>query len=181
MALNSTIYKAILEIADMDRHYYKQHKLTIAKHPSETDERLMVRLLTFAMFAEDDLMFGKDISADDEATLYIKDLTGSIKLWIEIGQPDERIIRKACNKANKVILIIYGRSPELWWKNNMNTLNLKNNLEIILLKSEETTTLANMADRSMNFTCTIEDGQILIINENSSVTLQPITLLKVKS
>ncbi len=179
MALNSTIYKVILEISDMDRHYYKQHKLTLAKHPSETDERLMVRILTFAMFADDELNFGKDINADDEPALYINDFTGASKLWIELGQPSERIIRKACNKSNKVILIIYGKSPELWWKNNQNEFKLKNNLQVILLKTEETSNLATIADRTMNLTCTVEDGQITVINETKSVAIQPVELKKV--
>jgi len=176
MAINSTIHKVILEVVDMDRHYYNQHKITIAKHPSETDERMMVRILAFAMFAEDNLTFGKDINADNEPSLYIKDLTGEPKLWIELGQPSEKIIRKACNKSDKVKLILYGKSPELWWEKNINELNLKNNLEVILLKPEETEALASMADRSMKLTCTIENEEISIINDNETISIQPIFL-----
>jgi hypothetical protein len=99
MALKSTIYKAELQIADMDRHYYAQHSLTLAKHPSETEERLMVRLIAFALFANESLTFGKGLSDDDEPDLWQKDLTGAIELWMNVGLPDEREIRKACGRA----------------------------------------------------------------------------------
>ena len=176
MALNSTIYKVDLQISNMDCHYYQLHKLTLAKHPSETDERLMVRLLSFAMFADDALTFGKDISADDEPALWLNDLTGATSLWIEIGQPDERIIRKACGRAKQVILMLYGRSSELWWKNNQTSFTGRTNLKVILLSSEETQALAKIADRTMSLTCTIEDNEISLIDDKRAVTIKPVIL-----
>src|SRR4051812_23966911 len=107
MAQSSTTYKAELAISDMDRHYYGTHALTIARHPSETEERLMVRLLAFALFADERLQFGKG-SAEDEPDLWRKDLTGDILEWIDLGQPDEQRIRKACGRARQVIVINYG-------------------------------------------------------------------------
>jgi len=102
MALNATIFKAVLQIADMDRNYYRDHALTIARHPSETDERMMVRLLAFVLHAHEALSFGKGLSADGEPDLWQKDLTGAIELWIDVGQPDEKSIRKACGRAKQV-------------------------------------------------------------------------------
>ena len=112
MALKATVFKVDLQIADMDRNYYQTHALTVARHASETDERMMVRLLAFAMYANDALAFGKGIAADDEPTLWEKDLTGTIEQWIEVGQPDEREIRKASGRARRVIILTYGRSAE---------------------------------------------------------------------
>jgi uncharacterized protein YaeQ len=181
MALNSTIHKVDLQISNMDCHYYQLHKLTLAKHPSETDERLMVRILSFAMYADVALTFGKDISADDEPALWLVDLTGEIELWIEIGKPDERIIRKACGRAKQVVLMLYGRSSELWWKNNQTSFTGRTNLKVILLSSEETQTLAKLANRNMSLTCTIEDNEISLIDDKCSVSIKPITLFTGKS
>ena len=94
MSLRPTICKASLDISDLDRQYYANHALTIARHPSETDERMMVRLLAFALFADEALAFGAGLSDSDEPDLWAKDLTGDIDCWIEIGQPDPRIVRK---------------------------------------------------------------------------------------
>ncbi|MBZ0093098.1 MAG: YaeQ family protein, partial [Sulfuricellaceae bacterium] len=105
MAIKSTIIKADLQIADMDRAYYHNHALTIAQHPSETDERIMVRVLAFALYADENLAFGKGLSADDEPDLWQKDPTGAIDLWIDVGLPDERAIRKACGRARQVVLM----------------------------------------------------------------------------
>ena len=117
MALKSTIYKAELQIANMDRHYYADHSLTIARHPSETDERMMVRVAAFALFAQERLEFCKGLSDIDEPDLWQKDLTGAIETWIEVGQPDERRIAKASGRSNEVIVIAYGgRTSEIWWQ-----------------------------------------------------------------
>jgi uncharacterized protein YaeQ len=116
MALNATIYKAELQVSDMDRHYYATHALTLARHPSETEERLMVRLLAFALYADERLEFGKGLSADDEPDLWRKDYSGDIQQWIELGQPDEARIRKACGRAEQVVVINYGgRAADVWW------------------------------------------------------------------
>ena len=104
MAQKSTIYKAELSISDMDRHYYETHKLTVAKHPSETDERLMVRLLAFALSAREQLEFSKGLSSDDEPDVWEKSLSGEIELWITLGLPSEKIVRQSCGKAREVII-----------------------------------------------------------------------------
>ena len=116
MALRATIHKADLHVADSDRHYYGSHSLTIAKHPSETEERMMIRIIAFALQANEDLTFTKGLSDTDEPDLWIKDLTDAIKLWIEIGQPDERRILKACGRADQVIVYCYGgQTSKIWW------------------------------------------------------------------
>src|SRR3546814_7156842 len=119
MATKSTIYKAELQLSNMDRHYYATHALTLAQHPSETEERLMIRLLAFALHADDALEFGRGLSSDDEPDLWRKSLSGEIELWIDLGQPDESRIRKACGRSRAVVVVNYGgRRPDTWWDKN---------------------------------------------------------------
>jgi uncharacterized protein YaeQ len=108
MALKATIFKAELSVADIDRGVYRDHALTIARHPSETDERMMVRLLAFALHADERLEFGRGLSAEDEPDLSRRDLTGTLEQWIEVGLPDEREVRKACGRAREVFVYAYG-------------------------------------------------------------------------
>ena len=117
MALKATVFKADLSVADIDRGYYRDHALTLARHPSETDERMMVRLLAFALHADDALAFGRGLSAEDEADLVRRDLTGAVELWIDVGLPDERDLRKACGRSPEVHVYAYGgRACALWWE-----------------------------------------------------------------
>jgi uncharacterized protein YaeQ len=180
MALKSTIRKATLHISDMDRHYYQEHQLTIAQHPSETDERLMVRVLAFALHADEHLEFGKGIGAEGEPALYRQDLSGTLMLIIEIGLPDERRIRQACGRADQVVVITYGRhcTVDLWWRQNKSELSQRKNLTVIQLPAEATQAMAALADRTMHLSCNIEDEQISLMNETVTVIIEPVFLLR---
>ncbi len=172
MALKCTIYKADLQVSNMDSNYYAAHSLTLARHPSETEERLMVRLIAFAIFASDTLTFGKGLSDEEEPDLWQKDLTGAIELWIELGLPDERVLRKACGRSNQVALILYGgRTADMWWNQNSKALLKLNNLTVINLPDTEE--LANAATRNMNISCTIQDNEMLVTHEAGSFNLLP--------
>jgi uncharacterized protein YaeQ len=174
MAHNSTTYKAELSISDMDRGYYATHALTLAKHPSETDERLMTRLLAFALFADERLQFGKGISSDDEPDLWRKDLTGEILQWIELGNPDEQRIRKACGRARHVVVVNYGgRSADIWWEKNQAPLARAKNLTVIDIPSAGVGALAELAERTMRLQCMIQDGQVQVFGVNVAVTIDP--------
>ena len=175
MALKSTIYKIDLNIADMDRQYYAQHNLTLAKHPSETDERVMVRLIGFALYANEALIFGKGLSDDEEPDLWQKDLTGAIELWMDVGLPTERDIRKAAGRAKQVVVVLYGgRIADMWWSQNSKALLKTNNLTIINLP--ETQALARLAARSINISCTIQDRQVLVSYDGGSFDITPVVL-----
>ena len=177
MALKSTIFKADLQIADMDRNYYHDHALTIAQHPSETDERMMVRLLAFVLNAHEALSFGKGLSADDEPDLWQKDLTGNIELWIDVGLPDEKLIRKACGRAKQVIVYNYGgRGAEIWWNQNSSKLDRLNNLTVINLSEATSLALVNLVQRTMQLQCTIQDEQIWVANQNETVGVELVTI-----
>ena len=143
MALKATIFKADLQIADMDRRYYGDHTLTIARHPSETDERMMVRLLAFALHAHETMSFGRGLSADDEPDVWQKDLTGSIEIWIDVGLPDEKRVRRACGRARQVFIYSYGgRGAELWWDQVSTKVGQVENLTVLTLSAASTKALA---------------------------------------
>jgi uncharacterized protein YaeQ len=172
MALKATIYKAELNVADSDQHYYATHALTIARHPSETDERMMVRLLAFALNAHEDLAFTKGLSDVDEPDVWLRDLTGAIDLWIDVGQPEERRILKACGRAKQVIVYCYGgHASKLWWEGVRNKLERARNLKVIYLPSEQTKALAAQAARSMQLHVNIQDSEIFVSNDKGQVMI----------
>ncbi len=176
MAAKSTIFKAAVQIADMERHYYQDHNLTLARHPSETDERMMVRLLAFALHANEHLSFGQGMSNDEEADLWQKDLTGAIEVWIDVGMPDERLIRKACGRARQVVVYCYGgRIAEMWYAQNSAQFARQKNLTIVNLPLETTQALAAMAQRTMDLQCLIQDEQVSFSDANTSVQVERIT------
>ena len=178
MALKATIFKAELQIADMDRGYYRDHALTIARHPSETDERMMVRLLAYAVHASEALSFGKGLSTDDEPDLWQKDLTGAIELWVDVGQPDERRIRRACGRAEQVFVYSYGaHGAGIWWDQVSGKVERSRNLTVRSLPSTACQALAHLARRNMQLNCTIQDGQIWLADADARVEVE-LTSLK---
>lgn len=171
MALKATIFKADLQIADMDRNYYATHALTLARHPSETDERMMVRLLAFAIHASEALTFTKGLFDVEEADIWEKDLTGAIQLWIEVGQPDDKRILKACGRSEHVVVYSYGATSHIWWKQLANKVERAKNLTVIDLPSEAAQDMSKMAQRSMQLQCTIQDGQIWLTDSVNTVEI----------
>ena len=170
MAANATIYKASLNIADMDRHYYAEHDFTLAKHPSENDFRLMVRLAAFILNADEDLLFSKGIAQDDEPDLWTKALDGEIKLWIDLGQPDEKRIRKACGRSEQVIIYTYQEGSALaWWKQAEKTLKRFKNLRVINLKIKGD--IESLAQRTMRLQCNISDAELTLLDDERSVEI----------
>jgi uncharacterized protein YaeQ len=174
MALKSTIFKVELQIADLDRNYYQNHPLTVARHPSETDERMMVRVLAFAMYADEALSFGKGLSSEDEPDLWAKDLTGTIERWIEVGLPEERRIRRACGRARQVVVLTYGgRVADMWWQQNKAALQKQDNLTIINLAAEDSRALAALAARGMQLQCTLQEGEFWFIVDGENTRVVP--------
>ena len=177
MALKSTIYKASLQIANMDSHYYADHQLNIACHPSETLQRMMIRILVFALNAHESLEFGKGISDTDEPDLWQKDLTGSIEQWIEVGQPDERRILKACGKAEQVLVYMYSSSAPVWWKQISSKLERAKNLTVCQISPESAKGLEKLCQRNMQLQVTIQDGEIWMRDESHAVEVKISTLM----
>ena len=174
MALNATIHKAELSISDMDRNYYATHALTLARHPSETEERLMVRLLAFALHADDRLEFGKGLSDEDEPALWRRAYTNEVEQWIELGQPDEARIRRACGRARQVVVVNYGgRVADLWWDKVGRTLSRNHNLTVLDIDEATVRQLTALCDRGMRLQCLIQDGELQLISGDTTVAVRP--------
>ncbi|HEY3597373.1 MAG TPA: YaeQ family protein [Paraburkholderia sp.] len=179
MALKSTIYKAELQIADMDRHYYADHSLTLALHPSETNERMMVRVAAFAMFAQERLEFCKGLSDTDEPDLWQKDLTGALETWIDVGQPDERRIARASGRSNRVIVIAYGgRTSDIWWQSVRTKVERLRNVTVWSLGEGVASALGGLAERTMRLQCTVQDGDAWLGSANADAVPIEWTVLK---
>ncbi len=171
MALKSSIHKVELQIADMDRHYYASHLLTIARHPSETSERLLYRIAVFALHASDSLSFTKGIGSDDEPDLWRKNLSDEIELWIDLGQPDEKRIRKARGRARQVL--IYGYAPRaaaIWWRQNSARLRRFEHLGVHLLHCDDD--IAVLARRNMRLLANIQDGVLSLGDADNGVDIR---------
>jgi uncharacterized protein YaeQ len=175
MAQNASIYKVELSVSDMDRNYYETHKLTLAKHPSETVERLMVRIIAFALNAHERLEMTKGISTDGEPDIWQKSLSGELDVWVALGLPSEKLIRQSCSKAVKVIIYPYGgRIADLWWDKVKTSTRRFENLQVIGLCEQDTDTLTKLATRSMKLQVNIQDGDVMVSIGDSIVNISPL-------
>lgn len=178
MAIKATIYKATLQVADMDRNVYGEHALTIPLQPSETEERLMVRLLAFALNVPTDdlhgtLQLARGMADADEPDLWHKDLSDQLMHWIEVGQPDDRRLAKACGKARRVSLYCYSHSAAIWYAGIANKITRLRNLDVWQLPHAQSQALAAMAQRSMQLQVSIQDGQAYVSDGGTTVEVQP--------
>ena len=175
MATKATIYKAALNIADMDEHYYAEHNLTIAKHPSENDLRLMIRIVAFILNADEELLFCRGIDEEGEPDLWQKDLSGDIKLSIILGQPDEKRVKKACGLSEKVIIYTYQKGmAEAWFKQIEKTLKRFKNLSVVHVDFDGE--IESLAKRSMNIQCNIIDREVTLIDDDHSIIVREETI-----
>jgi len=172
MALKATICKAVLQVSDMDRNYYAEHALTVARHPSETDERMMVRLLAFALNAHELLAFGRGLSDTEEPDLWQRDLTGAIEHWIEVGQPDDKRLLRACGRADRVTVYAYGNRAELWWKPLAEKLERAKNLAVWRVPASAVQSLEKLAGRNMQLQCTVQEGQLYFSSGSETVQME---------
>lgn len=174
MAPNATVYKAELQVSDMDRHYYALHNLTLAQHPSETKLRLMARLIAFALLAEERLEFGRGLSSDEDPDLWRRDYTGDIEQWIDLGQPDESRIRKACGRAQQVVIVTYnGNASDIWWSKNSASLAKLKNLTVIDLDNASVEAAIKLLQRGMRLTAMIQDGECQLMSDDDNIAFRP--------
>ena len=183
MALKSTVFRAHLQIADIDHNYYADHTLTLARHPSETDERMMVRLAALALHAhtlqsvcrgDGTLAFGAGLSDPDEPDAWLRDFTGQTRLWIEVGQPEDKPLAKACGKADAVVLYCFNHAAEVWWKGIENKLLRLRNLSVFRVPTEASQALQVLAQRSMQLQATVQDGSLMLANDKQHVEIVPL-------
>lgn len=174
MARNATIYKVHLSVADTRRDYYADHRLVVAKHPSESDERMMIRILVFAMHASDQLQFGRGVSTHDEPDLWRCNENGDIELWIDLGQPDEKRLNKACKRADQVVVYTYSdNAANDWWQHKQKKLTHWKNLSVINIPTDQVDKLSQLTQRGMTLKCNIQDDVIWINDEDNVVQIEP--------
>ena len=163
----------------MDRNYYDTLQLIIAQHPSETNQRMMLRLIAFILNAHENLQFGKGVSDEDEAAIWQINYSKEIELWIELGQLDEKRIKKACNKSQQVKLYCYGSSADIWWQQSSNKLLQYKKLTVEQFTVETSTALEKLADRSMEFQCSIQDNHLWLTSGDETLLIETIKLKSV--
>jgi uncharacterized protein YaeQ len=178
MAIKATIHKAQLQIADMDRHVYVDHAVTIARHPSETDERMMIRLLAFALNVPADpnngaLELAKDLWDTDEPALWHKDLTGQIVHWIDVGQPDDKRLMKASGRADRVSVYSHAASTPIWWSGIATKITRANNIAVWQIAAAQSQALATLAQRGMQLQVSVQDGGVWISDGQQSIEITP--------
>ena len=186
MALKSTVYKAQLQIADMDRQLYADHAMTLALHPSETEERLLVRLLAFALQVPHDdsrgaLQFARGLSDTDEPDLWQHDLSGQLVHWLEVGQPDERRLARACGRAERVTLYAYGSAAPVWWAPLQGKVARLSNLAVWQIPAPQAQALAALATRSMQWQVTVQDGLAWVADGRQTVEIAPVALKEARA
>ena len=183
MALKSTIFKASLQIADIDHSYYADHTLTLARHPSETDERMMVRLVALALQAhklqtvcngDGTLAFGEGMSDPDEPDAWLRDYTGLTRLWIEVGQPEDKPLLKACGKADEVVLYCFNHAAEVWWRGMESKLARPRNLSVFRVPAVAAQALIPLAQRSMQLQATVQEGVLMLGDGSNTVDIEPV-------
>jgi uncharacterized protein YaeQ len=182
MSLKATIYKAQLQIADMDRNVYADHSVTIARHPSETDERMMIRLLAFALNVPSDdkrgnLEFAKDLWDVDEPALWHKDYTEAVVHWIDVGQPDDKRLMRAASRSEHVTVYGFSHSTEVWWKNIASKLTRASNLSIWQIVPEQSLALQKLAQRGMQLQVSVQDGTVFMSTEADAIEITPVRLM----
>lgn len=174
MAKGAVVYKADLQVADMDRGHYADYPLIIACHPSETEERMMIRVLAFALHASEGTTFGRGLSSDDEPDVWVRDLTGAIDTWIDVGLPEDRLVRRACGRAREVVVYAYGGARlNAWWAQSRDMLMRCANLSVYSVSQQDTAALGKLATRSMKLSCTVQDGHVWLGAGGDGVSLEP--------
>jgi uncharacterized protein YaeQ len=174
MALKSSIYKIRLNLSDLDRHKYQDFDLTIAQHPSETEERVMVRLIAFILNADDQLLFGKGLSTDDEPDLWLKSDSGEIQQWLDVGLPSFDRIKKACHRSDQVFVYCYGeRTAPMWWKKIQPELERFSSLSVLYLPTQPLSELTAQLDRTLEMQATLSEGELSINVADQYITLTP--------
>jgi uncharacterized protein YaeQ len=183
MALKSTVFKANLQIADIDHGYYADHALTLARHPSETDERMMIRLVALALQAhrlqtelggDGTLAFGAGLSNPDEPDVWLRDYTGHTRLWVEVGQPEDKPLTRACQRSDAVVVYAFTHAAEVWWRGIESKLTRLDRLQVWRVPTDASQALASLAERSMQLQATIQEGVLMLGNGNQHMNIEPL-------
>ncbi len=177
MALKPTIYKIALQLANSDRAHYAEAGLTIARHPSETTDRLMARLLGFALNHSKDLEFTRGLSTSDEPEIWQHSRDGRIEHWIELGQPEEPRLRKALSRAERISVYSYGASTPTWWKKHGDAIGALPRTEVWQLPWDEISTLGAALTRNAQISISVSGGHVYAEVEGTTADFELVLLI----
>lgn len=169
MALPSTIFRASVELSDLDRQIYEQLSTTVAQHPSETPERLLARLLAYTLCYRDGLSFTKGIGSGDEPDLWSKGPDGRVQLWVEVGQPDPERLAKSCRHVERAVLFAFGPTAGRWLAQHQQKLAAVKNLTVLTLDFKFLSTLSVKLERVINWSVTVTEGNIYLATGGQTV------------
>lgn len=164
MAQQATPYKVELNLTDLDRNVYENQRFTVARHPSETEERLAVRLIAYALWYDEHLAFGRGLSDVDEPALWQKSLDDRVLHWIEVGQPDAERITWCSRRTERFSLVAYG-NLRVWQNKVLDGVRSLKNLNVVGVGQEALEELARDLPRSIEWSVMISDGQLYITDE----------------
>lgn len=178
MALGATIYKATIDISDLDRGYYGTNTLTIARHPSETEARMMVRVVAFCLYAGERVEFGRGLSTEGEAAVYELNDGGDIARWIDVGTPDNKSLRRAAGRSEDVVVLAYDEPRiEPWWASNKGDFGKIGKLSVRWIGDADLAKIEALAKRNMRLAVTIQDGVVWLADDANNIEIQIHTLL----
>jgi uncharacterized protein YaeQ len=180
MALTATIYNFDVELSDSDRQVYESLSLRVAQHPSESDEYLIARVLAYALEYAEGIAFSRGVSEPEEPAIFIRDLTGAIRTWIDIGTPDPARLHKASKTGARVVVYIH-KEPTQWLKQlDAATIHRGNELEIYEIDRPLVGALVARLDRRMSFSLSITDRELYLSigADNLTGTIQRLRIEK---
>lgn len=162
MARGATIYRAIIELSNVDRDRYAELAVTVAQHPSETRERMVVRLLAYALRFEEGLEFGRGVSATDEPDAWSRHGDGRVRQWIEVGQPDPKRLVKAARRSETVTAFAFGAGVERWREALLAKIDPPANLGVCGLDSGFIDRASDRLDRTIRWSLTQSEGCLFL-------------------
>ncbi|WP_305046849.1 YaeQ family protein [Geoalkalibacter sp.] len=181
MALPSTIHRAVVQLSDVDRGIYETLQVTLARHPSETAQRLVLRLLAYAVCHAPELSFTKGICAGDEPDLWIREPDGRVKLWIEVGTPEPQRLLKACRHAEQVVLLTAGPGRFRWDAQYRELLTGLDNVRVLGVDYDFVSQVATGLERSITWELTISGGSLYLTSAKQTYETTLETLVSAES
>ncbi|MGV3707544.1 MAG: YaeQ family protein [Gemmatimonas sp.] len=179
MALTATIYNFEIELANVDRQTYESLSLRVACHPSETPEFLLTRVLAYCLEYEEGIAFSKGgLSDPDEPPITVRDLTGALKVWIEIGTPDANRLHKASKASPRVVVYLHKEPGVILRTWASSSIHRADKLELYAMDRELLSELVPKLDRRTKFSLSVTDGALYVDlgGKSYSGTVERLTL-----
>jgi uncharacterized protein YaeQ len=162
MALTATIYNFDVELADTDRGVYQTLSFKVAQQPSESDEHMMARVLAYCLEYTEGIGFSKGIADPEDPALFVRDLTGALRVWIDIGSPDAARLHKASKAAPRVVVYTHKDPAQLLRALDGERIHRAEALELYALDRELIAALVARRDRRTKLDLTVTQGHLYV-------------------